>query len=119
VKLLWLDAPLSEERSHQRRVGIADLPALWDLIRRHDFVARGEVDDAGLARHEWLHAANARQESQRARAESCSGCDQLRTGSRVFAAVTNVLRRIAPERDNLAAFYAHVFLHHHLQSLAR
>jgi hypothetical protein len=62
VDLVWDNVPLVEESADEGGVGIADLAWLGGLGWGDDFVAGGEMEDAGMAGDEGLDVTDAGEE---------------------------------------------------------
>ena len=102
-----------EEAPDQNRIAVADLSRFGRLIRRHEFVAGGEMADPKPRADQRLHATDRCEQGQRARIDPGPLPGQDLALANIFTAPAYIDRSLPAHNPYPVAGAFDIFLHHH------
>ena len=118
MKLFRRDLPLSQKSADERGVAVADLSWTWGLVRRNQFIARGQMQHPRKPADERLGMSETSQQAQRSVMKLGPNLEQHLALAGLFTTKSNVLFGSPVQDREAGSRDLGVFLHHDLQTLA-
>src|ERR1700722_6257364 len=100
-----------QEATNQNGIAVANLPWLWYLSWRNNFIAGRKMEDAQARAYQGLGAADRSQQGHHPGVEVGTRPQNRLTNAHFFAALTNIRCVITPGDFDFIAGSPNIFLH--------